>query len=87
MYVHMHVCVCIYVRMYKFMCALTYNYVATKPMLSICMLQYFEYIGKKVKQVDKRLLQIRLSNFITRHPCSINQQKFWKGTQLIHLSL
>lgn len=37
------------------------------------------YIGKKVKQVDERAMQILLPEFINRSPRSVNERKFWKG--------
>lgn len=40
---------------------------------------YDRYIGRKSNEVDKRLLKIRLPNYIARQPRSISQHKFWKG--------
>lgn len=39
------------------------------------------YSGRKLNEVDQKLLQIQLPNIINRNPRSITQRKFWKGEQ------
>lgn len=47
----------------------------------------YRYIGKKLKQVDERLMQILLPDVINRSPRSVNERKFWKGQNVSPYSL
>ena len=40
---------------------------------------FFRYIGRRLNEVDKILLQLKLPDSVNRSPRSVSERRFWKG--------
>jgi len=48
-------------------------------MQGLIIIGMYRYIGRRISEIDQRLLQITMPSIVTRSPRSIKERAFWKG--------